>query len=79
MKDGTLAAAQVSTQGEALKKLTESLNDAEQKFAEVKNHYGSQSSGVQEGAVPGQGVEAQIEQHARRASPSASRSNIARR
>jgi polysaccharide biosynthesis transport protein len=40
VKDGTLAAAQVSTQGEALKKLTESLNDAEQKFAEAKNHYG---------------------------------------
>ncbi len=40
VKDGTLAAAQVSTQGEALKKLTESLNDAEQKFAEAKNHFG---------------------------------------
>jgi len=37
---GTLAAAQVSTQGEALKKLTENLNEAQQKFAEVKNHYG---------------------------------------
>jgi capsular exopolysaccharide synthesis family protein len=40
VKDGTLAAAQVSTQGEALKKLTESLNEAEQKFAEARNHYG---------------------------------------
>jgi succinoglycan biosynthesis transport protein ExoP len=40
MKDGTLAAAQVSTQGEALKKLTENLNEAEQKFAEVKTHFG---------------------------------------
>ncbi len=40
VKDGTLAAAQVSTQGEALKKLTENLNDAEQHFAEGKNHYG---------------------------------------
>src|SRR5579871_4215455 len=40
MKDGTLAAAQVSTQGEALKKLTENLNDAEEKFAEVKTHFG---------------------------------------
>src|ERR1700689_2193851 len=40
VKDGTLAAAQVSTQGDALKKLTESLNDAEQHFAEAKNHYG---------------------------------------
>jgi capsular exopolysaccharide synthesis family protein len=40
VRSGTLAAAQVSTQGEALKKLTDSLNDAEQKFAEAKNHYG---------------------------------------
>ncbi|MGA3189702.1 MAG: polysaccharide biosynthesis tyrosine autokinase [Bryobacteraceae bacterium] len=40
VKDGTLAAAQVSTQGEALTALTESLNDAEQKFAAAKNHYG---------------------------------------
>jgi succinoglycan biosynthesis transport protein ExoP len=40
VKDGTLAAAQVSTQGEALKKLTENFNEAEERFAEVKNHYG---------------------------------------
>src|SRR5580698_9622048 len=31
VKDGTLAAAQVSTQGDALKELTDGLNDAEQK------------------------------------------------
>ena len=40
VESGTLEAAQVSTQGEALKKLTENLNDAQEKFAEVKNHYG---------------------------------------
>jgi succinoglycan biosynthesis transport protein ExoP len=40
VKDGTLAAAQVSTQGEALKKLTENFNEARQYFAEVRNHYG---------------------------------------
>jgi uncharacterized protein involved in exopolysaccharide biosynthesis len=40
VRSGTLASAQVSTQGEALKKLTDGLNDAEQKFAEAKNHYG---------------------------------------
>src|SRR5579871_1970347 len=40
VKDGTLAAAQVSTQGDALKKLTENLNDAEERFAEVQTHYG---------------------------------------
>src|SRR5579872_1295419 len=40
IKDGTLAAAQVSTQGEALKKLTETQNEALEHFAEVKNHFG---------------------------------------
>ena len=40
VQGGTLEAAQVSTQGEALKKLTENLNDAQEKFAEVKTHYG---------------------------------------
>src|SRR5229473_319600 len=40
VKDGTLASAQVSTQGEALKKLTETLDEAQQKFAEAKTHYG---------------------------------------
>src|SRR5580700_7878641 len=40
VQSGTLAAAQVSTQGEALKKLTENLNDSQERFAEVKNHYG---------------------------------------
>ncbi len=40
VKTGELAAAQVSTQGEALKKLTENLNEANEKFAEVKTHFG---------------------------------------
>ncbi|HXA50717.1 MAG TPA: polysaccharide biosynthesis tyrosine autokinase [Candidatus Acidoferrum sp.] len=37
---GTLEAAQVSTQGEALKKLSEQLDNQQQKFAEVKSHFG---------------------------------------
>lgn len=40
VKDGNIDAAQASSQGEALKKLTEDLNEAQEKFAEVKNHYG---------------------------------------
>src|SRR5579871_1329364 len=40
VKAGTLAAAQVSTQGDALKKLTENLDDAQERFAEVQTHYG---------------------------------------
>ncbi|HTS77840.1 MAG TPA: polysaccharide biosynthesis tyrosine autokinase [Bryobacteraceae bacterium] len=40
IQSGTLAAAQVSTQGEALKKLTENFNEAQEQFAEVKLHFG---------------------------------------
>ncbi|MEO8028251.1 MAG: polysaccharide biosynthesis tyrosine autokinase [Bryobacteraceae bacterium] len=40
IKSGTLAAAQVSSQGEALKKLTENFNEAQEKFAEVQGHFG---------------------------------------
>ena len=40
VQDGTLEAVQASSQGDALKKLTEDLDVAEQKFAEVQNHYG---------------------------------------
>ncbi|MCC6420273.1 MAG: polysaccharide biosynthesis tyrosine autokinase [Gemmataceae bacterium] len=41
IRAGTMEAAQVSTQGAALQRLTETLNDARQKFAEVKTHYGA--------------------------------------
>jgi polysaccharide biosynthesis transport protein len=37
---GSLEAAQVSTQGDALKRLSERLDEANQRFAEVKEHYG---------------------------------------
>jgi capsular exopolysaccharide synthesis family protein len=37
---GSLEAVQISTQGEALKKLTERLDEEQQKFAEVKAHFG---------------------------------------
>ena len=39
--EGTLAAAQVSSQGEALKRIAERLDEARQKFAEVQTHYGA--------------------------------------
>ncbi len=41
MKSGSLEAAMVSTQGESLRKLTDRLNEAQEKFAEVKTHFGS--------------------------------------
>lgn len=40
IQNQTLEAAQVSTQGEALKRLTERLGELREKFAEVKAHYG---------------------------------------
>ncbi len=40
VRSGTLESAQASSQGEALKKLTETLHEAEQHFAEVKRIYG---------------------------------------
>src|SRR5229473_1185894 len=41
IQSGSMEAAQVSSQGEALKKLTENLNEAQQKFAAAREHYGA--------------------------------------
>ena len=72
VKDGTLAAAQVSTQGEALKKLTESLNDAR---AEIRRGrritYGVNHPEYQEGAGASPG--------ARNRRSTATRASIAQR
>jgi capsular exopolysaccharide synthesis family protein len=51
VKSGTLEAAQVSTQGESLRKLTERLNEAQERFAEVKTHYGSNHPAYKKAAV----------------------------
>jgi capsular exopolysaccharide synthesis family protein len=40
VQGGSMEAAQVSSQGEALKKLTESRNEAQRKFADVRTHLG---------------------------------------
>jgi uncharacterized protein involved in exopolysaccharide biosynthesis len=41
VRGGSFAAAQVSTQGEALKKLIERQNELREKFAEAQGHYGA--------------------------------------
>src|SRR5882724_9179744 len=41
IRSGSLAAAQVSTQGEALKRLTDDLHEAQQKFADVRSRFGA--------------------------------------
>jgi len=40
VRGGSFAAAQVSTQGDALKKLLERQNEMQEKFAEAQAHYG---------------------------------------
>ena len=40
MKSGSMDAAMISTQGEALKQLTEQSNEARQRFNEAQTHYG---------------------------------------
>jgi capsular exopolysaccharide synthesis family protein len=40
MKSGSMDAAMISSQGEALKRLTEQSNEARQRFNEAQNHYG---------------------------------------
>ena len=65
VQSGTLEAAQVSTQGEALKKLTENLNEAREKFAEVKNHYGSNHPEYKKAQTRVQELESQTRQHRR--------------
>ena len=39
-RGGAIESAQISVQGEALKRLIERLNDLQERFAEVKEHYG---------------------------------------
>ncbi len=60
VQSGTLEAAQVSTQGDALKKLTENLNDALEQFAEVKNHYGLNHPEYKKAQTRVQELESQI-------------------
>ncbi len=60
IQDDSLASAQVSSQGEALKKLTESLDDAEEKFAEIKNHYGVNHPEYKKAQTKVQALETQI-------------------
>jgi capsular exopolysaccharide synthesis family protein len=70
MKSGSLEAAQVSSQGEALAKLNETLNEARQRFALVKSTYGSTHPEYRKAASEVAEIEKQVE---------STRSNIAQR
>jgi|SRR5271157_253333 len=70
MKSGSLEAAQVSSQGQELAKLNETLNQARQRFALVKSTYGSTHPEYRKAASELAEVERQFE---------STRSNIAER
>jgi capsular exopolysaccharide synthesis family protein len=58
---GSMEAAQISTQGDALKKLSEKLDDEQQKFAEVKTHYGPNHPEYRKAAAQVAEVQRQIQ------------------
>jgi capsular exopolysaccharide synthesis family protein len=51
VRDGSLEAAQVSSQGESLRLLTEQYNEAQQRTAEVKTQYGANHPEYKKAAV----------------------------
>src|SRR5262249_20904814 len=61
IRGGTMEAAQVSTQGDALKRLTENLNDANQKFAEIKTHYGANHPEFKRAQIAVQEIQNQLQ------------------
>ena len=70
VRGGSFAAAQVSTQGEALKKLIERQNELQEKFAEAAAHYGANHPDYKKAAGQVAEVARQIER---------TRQNIAQR
>jgi capsular exopolysaccharide synthesis family protein len=62
VSSGTMEAAQVSSQGESLKRLSESLAEANQKFADVKTHYGVSHPEYRKAAAQVAEIERQIQQ-----------------
>lgn len=62
VKTGTLEAARVSSQGESLKKLTESLAEAGQKFADVKTNFGPRHPEYRKAAAQVAEIERQLQE-----------------
>jgi len=61
VRSGTLESAQVSSQGESLKVLSERLDEAQRKFADVKMHFGAKHPEYAKAATQVQETERQIE------------------
>ncbi|MGA2715359.1 MAG: AAA family ATPase [Bryobacteraceae bacterium] len=62
MESGSLEAAEVSTQGEALKKLTERLDEAQERFAAVKNLFGKNFPDYKKAALEVEELQTQLNQ-----------------
>ena len=62
VKTGSMEAAEVSSQGDALNKLTEDVNDARQKLADIKTRYGAKHPEFQKADARLQEAERQLDQ-----------------
>ena len=62
VESGTLESAQVSTQGENLKTLSAKLDEARQKFADARTHYGVNHPEYRKAAVQVEEIERQLQQ-----------------
>jgi succinoglycan biosynthesis transport protein ExoP len=60
VQSGSLEAAQVSTQGENLKTLSQKLDDARQKFVDVQTHYGANHPEYRKAAAQVEEIERQL-------------------
>jgi len=62
VESGTLEAAQVSSQGESLKRLSERLDEAQQRFADVKTHYAENHPEYRKAAAQVAEIQHQLQQ-----------------
>jgi len=60
VQSGSIEAAQVSTQGENLKMLSQKLDDARQRFADVQTHYGANHPEYRKATVQVEEIERQL-------------------
>jgi len=67
VQSGSLEAAQVSTQGDNLKTLSAKLDEARQRFADAKTHYGPNHPEYRKAAVQVEEIERQLQQSSKNA------------
>ncbi|HXM45732.1 MAG TPA: polysaccharide biosynthesis tyrosine autokinase [Bryobacteraceae bacterium] len=67
VQSGSLEAAQVSTQGDNLKTLSAKLDEARQRFADTKTHYGPNHPEYRKAAVQVEEIERQLQESSKNA------------